>query len=181
MSNKTLTALPLTAAGYAPYGDVIQARTDAKDITGANQGTAEKYHWTASIVNNHPNNGGKSNMCVFHCRPTKELPFKCKILERHPYSSQAFVPMNAGNTRGYLVIVALNGEDDKPDMSTLKAFICSNVQGVNYAAGIWHHPMIALEAETDFACLVHESGINEDDCQVVSVEEWIVDVPGYTA
>lgn len=180
MSNKTLTAVPLTAEAYAPYGDVIQARKDV-EITGANQGTAEKFHHTARVENNHPNSSGRTNFCVYHCRPTKELPFKVKLLERHPYSSQAFIPMNAGNTRGYLVVVALNGKDDKPDMSTMKAFIASNVQGINYAPGIWHHPMIAMEEETDFACLVHESGNQCDDCHEVNVEEWIIEVPGYRA
>lgn len=118
-------------------------------------------------------------MCVFHCRPTNELPFTVKLLERHPYSSQAFIPMTDGKTRGYLVIVALNGDDDKPDMSTLKAFVATTKQGINYGPGIWHHPMVVLEHEADFACIVHESGVPEDDCNEVDTPHVIVQVPGF--
>ncbi|CAO3622860.1 unnamed protein product [Mucor hiemalis] len=173
-----IVAEPLTSEGYAPYGDVIHTGF-TKIVTGANQGTAEKHHRVAQVVNNFPNGAGKINMCVFHCRPTDDLPFTVKLLERHPYSSQAFIPMTDGNTRGYLVIVALNGADDKPDMSTLKAFIATSLQGINYAPGVWHHPMVVLENETDFACIVHESGVPEDDCNEVDTPHVVVQVPGF--
>ncbi|KAG0163875.1 Allantoicase [Apophysomyces sp. BC1015] len=172
-----LIAESLTADAYGPYGDVIEAISS--NVTGANQGTAKKYHHVAEIVNIFPNGNGYTNMCVFRCSPATQLPFVVKLLERHPYSSQFFVPMTDGNTRGYLVIVALNGKDDKPDMSTMKAFIATSKQGVNYRQGTWHHPMIALENETDFAVLVHESGTPQDDCQEVDVPEIVVQVPGY--
>ncbi|KAI8341681.1 allantoicase [Chlamydoabsidia padenii] len=173
-----MIAEPMTTAAFAPYGDVIETKDTVK-ITGANQGTAEKYHKVAQINNLFPNNRGVANMCIFHCRPTTELPFTIKILERHPYSSQFFVPMSYGQTRGYLVAVALNGADDKPDMSTLKTFIASSTQGVNYHQGVWHHPMVALDDTTDFACFVHESGVPQDDCNVVDVEPHVVHLPGF--
>ncbi|KAF7726029.1 Allantoicase [Apophysomyces ossiformis] len=173
-----IIAEPLTREGFAPYGDVIEATSS--NVTGANQGTAQKYHHVAAIANLFPNNKGVANMCVFRCRPTADLPFVAKLLERHPYSSQFFVPMTDKHTRGYLVIVAQNGEDDRPDMSTIKAFIASSTQGVNYRQAIWHHPMVALEHQTDFAVLVHESGVPDDDCQEVDIPETIVDIPAWT-
>ncbi|KAI8330050.1 galactose-binding domain-like protein [Chlamydoabsidia padenii] len=173
-----LIAEPLTSEAYAAYGDVIETK-DTVRITGANQGTAEKYHQVAQINNFFPDGQGKVNMCIFHCRPTTELPFTIKLLERHPYSTQFFVPMTSGQTRGYLVAVALNGADDKPDMSTLKAFVAKSTQGVNYRQGVWHHPMIALDDVTDFACFVHESGVPDMDCNEVDVEHHVVHVPGF--
>lgn len=173
-----LVAQPLTSEAYAPYGDVIHS--DASSVvTSANQGTAEKYHGVATVSNLFPKGNGKINMCIFHCRPTGELPLTVKLLERHPYSSQAFIPLTDGKTKGYLVIVALNGKDDKPDMSTLKAFIATSKQGINYRQGVWHHPMVVLENTTDFACIVHESGVPDDDCNVVDVEHTLVQVPGF--
>ncbi len=68
-----------------------------------------------------------------------------------------FIPMTERDSgaRAYLIIVALNdAETDKPDWKTLKSFIVSSTQGFNYHASVWHHPMIALEATTDFVCLV---------------------------
>jgi ureidoglycolate lyase len=32
----------------------------------------------------------------------------------------------------------------------LRAFVTDGRQGVNYARGVWHHPVIALGRETDF-------------------------------
>ena len=36
-----------------------------------------------------------------------------------------------------LVVVALNGKDDRPDPSTLRAFLMTSAQGVSYNAGMW--------------------------------------------
>lgn len=173
-----VTAEPLTAEAYKAFGHVIQSG-HSDNFTSANQGTAEKYHQVAQVTNTFPQNNGKVHMCVFHCRPTNELPFTIKLLERHPYSSQAFIPMTDNKTRGYLVAVALNGKDDKPDMSTLKTFVASSTQGISYNAGVWHHPMVALEYPTDFAVVVHESGVPQDDCNEVEVPHVVVQVPGY--
>lgn len=37
----------------------------------------------------------------------------------------------------YVVIGCLNGKDDKPDLSTLRAFLATSSQGVSYDEGIW--------------------------------------------
>ena len=51
-----------------------------------------------------------------------------------------------------------------PDiLAHLEAFIALPGQGINYGAGTWHHPMVALDEPADFAMLVWEAG-NEGDC-----------------
>ncbi|CAO3631884.1 unnamed protein product [Cunninghamella echinulata] len=179
-NQKVIIAEPLTTEAYKAYGDVIDIDTkETVNVTGANQGTAKKFHHVAQVNNLFPKGNGKPNMCIFRCKPTTQLPFTIKLLERHPYSSQAFIPMTHGQTRGYLIAVALNGADDKPDMSTLKTFLAKSDQGVNYHQGVWHHPMVALDDETDFAVMVHESGVPEDDCNEVEVEHHVVHLPGF--
>jgi ureidoglycolate hydrolase len=37
----------------------------------------------------------------------------------------------------YIVIVADNGADGRPDSSSVKAFFCTADQGVNYHTGVW--------------------------------------------
>ncbi|KAI7868741.1 galactose-binding domain-like protein [Spinellus fusiger] len=175
-----MIAQPLTSEAFLPYGEVIEARPTIS-LSSANQGTAQKHHHVAHIVNHFADNKGMSHMSVFHCSPATQLPFTIKLLERHPYSSQAFIPMTDGKVRGYFVAVALNGKDDRPDMSTLKTFIASSLQGINYGKGVWHHPMVSLEHATSFACLVHENGVPDDDCQIVDVEPVTIEIPGYRA
>jgi ureidoglycolate lyase len=47
------------------------------------------------------------------------------------------------SSHAYVVVVAVGG--DTPDLSTLKCFMASAQQGVNYAKGTWHHPLLALQ------------------------------------
>lgn len=65
---------------------------------------------------------------------------------RHIHTSQAFIPMSKGVIGGaealmgggaYLVVVALNGKDDKPDVSTMRAFLGTVAQGMSFDEGIW--------------------------------------------
>jgi len=73
----------------------------------------------------------------------------------------------AGGSSRYLVIVALG--QDRPDPSTVRAFLSSTSQGITYYPGVWHHPLIALDQVTDFACVVWENGTSED-CEVRSMD-----------
>ncbi len=150
---------------YAPYGQVVETVPSSSSATmSANQGSAKRINYVGKLSNNR-SIAAKPNLCVFKCTP-RPLPFDVKLLERHPYSSQTFIPMNA--KRRYLVVVAQGG--DQPDLGTLAAFVATNTQGINYNMGCWHHPMIALDEETDFACLVWEDG-TDADCEVVELDE----------
>ena len=58
----------------------------------------------------------------------------------------------------YLVCVAPTLPDGGPDLSGLRAFLCGPGQGVAYAPGTWHHPMVALDAPGEFTMLAWEDG-----------------------
>ena len=44
-----------------------------------------------------------------------------------------------------LVIVALNGPDDRPDPSTLKAFRCPSSIGISYHRGAWRESSLPMD------------------------------------
>jgi ureidoglycolate lyase len=75
------------------------------------------------------------------------------------------------NASRYIALVALGVE--RPDLSTLAAFVAEGPQGISYGPGVWHHPMLTLDSETDFVVFVHEDGTPED-CVVVDRDgaEW---------
>lgn len=148
-------AAPLTARAFAPYGAVLSADRDDLAARDANQGTAARRDFIADLVNLRPH--ARLNLASFRCAPRDLATFRVSLLEKHPHSSQAFVPMNASR---YLVVVALGG--DRPDLQTLRVFKSLGTQGILYHPGVWHHPMIALDAPTDFTCLVWEDGSPED-------------------
>lgn len=164
---------PLTADAYADYGHVIMASPRGEPGKPANQGTARRYDHLAALDDLRPGQASL-NVTVFRCAPRAPGAFEIALLEKHPASTQIFVPMNAER---YLVIVARGG--DRPDLATLGAFIASGTQGVSYLPGVWHHPMIALDREIDFACFVFEDG-TAGDCVVApiaSADRPLVDVP----
>ncbi|KAF8608780.1 allantoicase [Ceratobasidium sp. AG-I] len=208
LDGPTIPALPITPEAFAPFGSVVQAWTDTDAVprgtrvTSANQGTAHKFHNLALVEQSYPPGAhARTGLSVYRATPPlrdgeRAEPgalWSVKLLERHICTTQAFLPMgNAGGIRmtgfeeplspggrAYLVIVALNGSDDKPDLSTLRAFVASTAQGISYNAGIWHHPMISLERTIDFCCVETQIGTpdNRLDCEIVEVESLGAVVP----
>jgi ureidoglycolate lyase len=155
----TLRVQRLTREAFAPFGDVIE-------LEGArhfpiNAGTTERYHDLASVDVTEA--GGRPLINVFRGQP-RALPFEVALMERHPLGSQAFVPLGDVN---YLVVVAPAGEFDPAQM---RAFAASGLQGVNYARGVWHHPLIVLEREGDFV-VVDRGGGSQPNCDEVTLRE----------
>jgi ureidoglycolate lyase len=126
----------------------------------ANLGTALRFDDVVDCVNSRPGDAALK-VKVFRSRPVPRERRALALLEKHPHSTQLFVPMNASR---YIALVALGG--DHPDLSTLQAFVAHGPQGISYAPGVWHHPMLTLDSETDFVVFIHENG-EPADCVVV--------------
>ncbi|MHB1374837.1 MAG: ureidoglycolate lyase, partial [Thauera sp.] len=123
-----------------------------------NAGNTERYHDLANIA---PGAEGRVIVSLFRGQP-RTLPFTVHMMERHPLASQAFIPMSG---KPYLVVVAPAGE--APGAEALKVFIARGDQGVNYATGVWHHPLLALEAVCDFIVIDRSGpGHNCDEVQL---------------
>jgi ureidoglycolate lyase len=155
---RTLTPEPLTIEAYAPFGDVLAASPRGEAGKPVNQGYARRHDRLVSLENLRP--GATANVCLFRSTPRPPPSLTVELLERHPASTQLFIPMGA---RRYLTLVALGQET--PDLTTLRAFLCTGLQGVSYRPGVWHHPLIALDDVADFACVVHEDD-GPGDCDV---------------
>ncbi|KAK7917226.1 hypothetical protein PG985_010834 [Apiospora marii] len=170
---------PYTATATLPFAAEL-----------ANQGTAIKYAAIASLRNLYADGQAPSGrpaearMTMFVCGARMPLPtpqqqqddgrVEVKVLERHPFTTQTFIPLTADASKRYLVIVApslppsaLDGglpvpDPSKncsstsspspsplpgrgmPDLARLRAFIATGEQAVTYGAGTWHAPMVAL-------------------------------------
>jgi ureidoglycolate lyase len=162
---RTIRTEPLTVEGFAPYGYVICG--ERGDVVGksANQGTAKRYNWLGAVEDLRRGRA-RLNLCLFRCSPRTAWPMRVEIMEKHPNTTQLIVPMNADR---YVVLVARPGTD-APDLSTLRAFVATARQGVGYLPGTWHHPIVALDHETDFTSLVWEDE-GEGDCTLVTLPE----------
>ncbi|CAG9245787.1 Ureidoglycolate lyase [Paraburkholderia unamae] len=147
---------PLTRAAFAPFGDVIE-------LEGArhfpiNGGTTERFHDLAAIDVDEA--GGRPIVNVFRAQP-RAWPVEIAMMERHPLGSQAFVPL--GDV-GYAVVVAPAGAFDP---AHLRAFWAGRGQGVNYAKGVWHHPLLAFDRVSDF--VVIDRGGAQPNCDEITL------------
>ncbi|HVS61956.1 MAG TPA: ureidoglycolate lyase [Thermoanaerobaculia bacterium] len=170
-----LVAEPLAAEAFAPFGEVIEAqaaepagrptegrlRHDGSDDDGAgcgstgaypiNDGTARRRDHVARV--DVAEKGGGLRVSVARAAP-RRLPLLVERLERHPLGSQAFVPMTGSR---FLVVVAPAARQGAGEgalrAAGVRAFVAGRGQGINYRRGVWHHPLSALDHETDFLVL----------------------------
>ncbi|KAG5991998.1 hypothetical protein E4U52_003165 [Claviceps spartinae] len=174
------------------------------NAVSANQGFAIQYRNVAPIKNLYDQapSGIEATpiMSMFVCSARQLLHtdddpahdiFPVRILERHPFTTQAFSPL-ASTARAYLVIVApsLPPREEKvrlpvpvgqglpgrglPDLRGLRAFVATGAQAVVYGAGTWHAPMVVLGREgttLDFVVSQFASGVPIEDCQIVELGE----------
>jgi ureidoglycolate lyase len=158
MTRHVLRPEPLTAAAFAPFGQVIEARGSQRAI---NDGDAVRYHDLAQI--DTAAGGGRTLVNIFRARP-HALPLKLKLVERHQLGSQLFMPLSA---QRFLVVVAAAGPAPQPE--ALRCFVANAGQGVNLVRGTWHHPLLALDDGGDY--LVIDRGGDADDCEVRMLDQ----------
>lgn len=156
MNSLSLTPQPLTREAFAPFGEVIEASDAVRHFT-INAGNTERYHDLAQI---EAGPDGKVIVSIFRGQP-RTLPFSVEMMERHPLASQAFIPMSG---KPYLVVVAPAGA--APKAEDLRVFLARGDQGVNYATGVWHHPLLALDTVCDFL-VVDRSGSTPNCDEVI--------------
>ncbi len=143
----------LSAQAFAAFGDVIEAGPDHARFP-VNAGTSQRFHDLARL---DPGDNGRLTVSIFRAQP-RTLPFQIQMLERHPQGSQAFMPLNG---RPFLVVVAPAAVQPAP--AQIRAFLCTGKQGINFAPGVWHHPLLALQAESDFLVIDRDDPHNNCD------------------
>ncbi|KAI0028611.1 allantoicase [Vararia minispora EC-137] len=179
-STRETIALPISPEAFAPFGQVIQSYPDVNatpsprsiKITSANSGTALKYHKLMLLASSYPEAlSATSGISVYRCEPAPNArEVEVKVLERHPYTNQAFIPLGADADQRYIVAVAENGEDDRPNLSSLRAFVVRGDQGVVYDTAVWHLPMTVIDGPMDLACVETQVGNGEPaDCETVEL------------
>ncbi len=135
-----ITARPLTAGAFAPFGTVIARRPEPDMLI--NQGLCGRHHDLArpDIVN------GTTGISLFDAQP-RSLPYRLDMVERHPLGSQAFLPMSETS---FLVIVAPD-EGGRP--GTPLAFLTAPGEGIQIARNIWHGVLTPLAPPGLFAVI----------------------------
>lgn len=148
---------PLTAAAFAPFGQVLTPRAAPDRMINA--GRCERHHALATVERG----GGEAIISIFRSDPVS-LPYDCTLLERHPLGSQAFMPMGADP---WLSVVARD-LDGQP--GPLRAFLVPAQTGVNLNANVWHGVLTPLDRAADFLVVDREgAGTNLQEITIPAV------------
>jgi ureidoglycolate lyase len=158
--SRTLAAAPLTAAAFAPFGDVLETGGDSFPING---GMCDRFHDLARV---EVVGDGRLGLSVGYGRPYA-LPVVFSLVERHPLGSQAFVPMSEDP---FLVVVAPD-EDGRPGVP--RAFLTAPGQGVNYLRNVWHGVLTPLRRPGRFL-IVDRIGTGNNLEEHTYAEAWTV-------
>ncbi|TFF24784.1 ureidoglycolate lyase [Jiella endophytica] len=156
MAARILRPQALTREAFAPFGEVIE--TQGAEERLINAGTTTRYHDLARVDVEAA--GGRPLISIFRGQPFAS-PVTIAMFERHPLGSQAFYPLSG---RPWLAVVA---KDDAGRPGDAFAFLATATQGVNYARGVWHHPLLSLEGVSDF--LVVDRGGEDANLE----EQWL--------
>jgi ureidoglycolate lyase len=146
--------LPITPERFAPYGDVIHASPAAKGAM--NDARFERFRDLAKI--DVADAGGRAAISIARCKSPAKFPYRIDMVERHPHGSQAFIPLAPFP---FVVVVAPAGES--VDAAELCAFVTNGTQGINYHKGVWHMPLIAMDAGQEF--LIVDRMPATDNCE----------------
>lgn len=133
-----LVAEPITAAAFKPFGDVITV----PETYGRQTFTDGLAHDARPFV-----------LSTTHSK-SSELPLTVDRLERHPHSSQTFLPLDV---QRWLVVVSTTSES-----SSLRAFVVPGTTGITIGQGIWHYSLTALDSDAGFAVIMWKNETPDD-------------------
>ncbi|MEO9613537.1 MAG: ureidoglycolate lyase [Nitratireductor sp.] len=156
---RAVTAQPLTREAFAAFGDVLD--TDWPNHFSINNGKCERYHDLARVEAAGPN--ARVLVSLFKATPYA-FPLEIGMVERHPFGSQAFMPLSPAP---FLVVVCPDGPGGP---GAPHAFVTAPGQGVNYRRNTWHAVLTPIGAPQDF--LVVDRGGDGSN-----LEEFFFDAP----
>lgn len=170
---QTLKVEILTCDAFKPFGDVLEPRDNPLVI---NQDRCRKYSDLTSVATDDQ---GHATMHIYKTARI-DHSYQLDLLERHPLGSQTFMPL-AGQR--FLVVVAESSVSmDTPDLSSIRCFLTNGRQGITYHPGVWHHPLLSIDAGEDYLVIDRKGpGDNCDEVLMPSEQryllDWKVEVP----
>lgn len=157
MGERILKPVPLTRERFAPFGDVIES--SHVEAAAMNDARFERFNDLCSI----DVGDGRIAVSITTSRVATKLPYLVSMVERHPLGSQAFVPLSPCRM---IFVVAPAAET--VDEESLVAFVSNGHQGINYARGTWHMPLLAFETGQRY--LIIDRVADRPNCDVHELE-----------
>ena len=125
----------ISKKNFSKYGQLITTQNlDSIDI---NEETTKSFY---DLVNIEIYGNNKECRINIFKSIKRIFPLEINMLECHPLSSQAFIPLQHTN---FIVVVAPVA--NRPDINLIEAFHVFPQEGINIMPKVWHFPLIATE------------------------------------
>jgi len=136
---------PLAAASLAPLATRLAA------VDG-------KYTDIAQVltIGDAP---GKHGFAILCPQPVSGPTIAIAALERHPHSTQSFVPIRAGR---WIVVLAPTLPDGLPDMANVRAFLAGPNDAICIHQNVWHAGLTVLDGPAEFAMMMWRATAGDD-------------------
>ena len=132
---KIIKPVKISRSNFSSYGDLISI--DDISPININEGYAKRFDNLAKLDTSK--DSGKTIVSIFSALK-RTFPMKIHMMEKHPLSTQAFIPMKETT---FLAFVAPS--EESPEIDKIQSFIIPPKMGINYKPGIWHFPLISTE------------------------------------
>jgi ureidoglycolate lyase len=141
--------------------------TDWPNHFPINGDKCERYHDLAPVEAEGPN--ARVLLSILRAQPYG-FPLTLAMVERHPFGSQAFMPLSPAP---FLVVVCHDGPEGPGEPH---AFVTAPGQGISYPRNTWHAVLTPIGAPQDF--LVVDRGGDGSNLEEHDFDEpWTIELP----
>ena len=152
LNRMNLQIKKITKENFIKFGQLISTKDiQSKEI---NENTTDSFYDLVDIEIYGNNLQPRVN--IFKTKK-RNFPLIINMLENHPFSSQAFIPLQKTT---FIVVVAPISKI--PDINLIESFIVPPEEGINFKPKVWHFPLIATE-DSNFLIIDKKDSINNLD------------------
>lgn len=102
---------------------------------------------------------GRHGFAVLCPQPVAGPTVTITALERHPHSTQSFIPIRAGR---WVVVLAATLPDGSPDMASVQAFLAGPDDAICIHRNVWHAGLTVLDGPAEFAMMMWRADAGDD-------------------
>lgn len=107
---------------------------------------------------------GHHAFAVLCPQPVDPAAISITFLERHPHSTQTFVPLKVGR---WIVLLAPTLPDGTPDLANIRAFLAGPEDAVCIHRNVWHAGLTVLDRPAEVGMMMWRSDAGPDADGVV--------------
>lgn len=141
---------PLAAADLAPFATLVRAE-------GGKFTTIPEVLEPGDVPGQHA-------FAVLCPQPVDPRAISITFLERHPHSTQTFVPLTVGR---WIVLLAPTLSDGTPDLANIRAFLAGPEDAVCIHRNVWHAGLTVLDRPAEVGMMMWRSAAGPADDGIV--------------